>query len=193
MDDWWIFNYILHKEFLYIISRNNPENKTLLLQYKNYEKTLRKVISLAKKFSESDEANRKWSNAKKMWDFINTKLGSAKKLNTVDHIISNNQKLTKSADMANAFHDYFVDVGLNLANQFSNTLNEASLPDFNKNKMYTSYTNRYEIENIILKMSDKQGGVDCIFSKVIKLLNKSISLPLEHIFNKCIYLHWKKS
>lgn len=43
-----------------------------------------------------------------------------------------------------------------------------------------------EIKEVISELKDKAGGVDGISSKILKIISKSISKPLESILNKCI-------
>ena len=67
---------------------------------------------------------------------------------------------------------------------YGNAHNQSSI----KNKsFFLMPTNYFEISKIINNLKGKTGGVDKISSKILKSLSIYISVPLEYIFNLCIY------
>ena len=53
--------------------------------------------------------------------------------------------------------------------------------------MFLAPTNKYEIENLISNLPNKNSsGYDLINNKLLKLINKEIAVPLEIVFNQSI-------
>lgn len=74
-----IFESISHKEYLYNLWKNDKNSRFLKTQYKNYEKQLQKIIRAAKADHDVKIAEKSVNDSKKLWKFINTKLGKKKK------------------------------------------------------------------------------------------------------------------
>lgn len=70
-----IFKSIAHKEFLYNLWKQNKTSDILKNEYKTYEKILQKVIKVAKETFEIKKADESTRNPKKLWKYINDKLG----------------------------------------------------------------------------------------------------------------------
>ena len=98
-----IYNSISHKDFLYNLTKLHPKNKELQKKYKHYNKILSNIIFFAKKHDAIREANSKCTNPKKIWLFINRKLGRNKKLNNINTINCNNQNVTEPDKIAEAY------------------------------------------------------------------------------------------
>ena len=63
---------------------------------------------------------------------------------------------------------------------------EIEFPDSNPKTMFINPTNKYEIQQIIHNMKLKNGGVDKINARTLKVISPHITESLAGILNKCI-------
>lgn len=177
------------KDKLYKNWKHDVNNKKLEKIYKNYCKTLDKVIVAAKAKYEQNIFKNNKNNPKKLWQLINAKLGKAEKENKeVEYILDNNKrKIENNIDIANFFNEYFCNIGPKLSEKIqSNTLNNNINAKHNEKSIFLYPINTGEVTNAITELKDKSGGVDNINTKIIKTIIHQLQKPLEHIFNQCI-------
>ena len=100
-----------------------------------------------------------------------------------------NNKITASKDIADAFNKYFVDIGSNLASKLPlcNTPVETFLGARCSNSLFLTPITQGEIVDTLNKFpSGKASGFDELNSCVIKQAKYSLAKPLTDIFNKSI-------
>lgn len=181
---------IKHKEFLYNIWKRNKQSDLLKVEYKTYEKILQKVIKAAKNNYEINKAKRSSENSKKLWSYINDKLGNKTKSCKIEKIKIGNDISFDTHDIANEFNDFFVNIGKKLANNIQPQTSHKVRLDPNKRNekcLFLRYTNSEEISKVIGKLKNRSGGIDNIHSTVLKKISFYISPILAEIFNICIY------
>ena len=108
--------------------------------------------------------------------------------NVINKIIVNND--TPICDpklIANHMNTYFCNIGMDLSNKIVNSNGKKlQLPRMNNNSIFFKPTNNTEILYIIENMKMKNGGVDNIPTKALKILSSLIINSLTHIFNLCL-------
>ena len=168
------------------MDRNNVKLKS---EYNAYCKILKRVITLAKNNYESKYVKKISKDSKKMWQYVNTKIGKKTKATPVlDYLVCNDEIISDNQVIADEFITFFSNIGVELANKIDKiSIDINKSVKHNPNSMFLTPTSYTEIEKIIKEMKDKSGGVDGISSKILKIIAKDISIPLEHIFNICIY------
>ena len=177
------------KEQLYIKMRKEPNNNHIKLEYKNYIKRLNKVINEAKIKHERNLIKNNINNPKQLWKYINKKIGTnLKKDNAINKIIlTNNCIIEDQTQIANHMNSYFCTIGKNLSNKIIKPHGkQLQLPTMNIDTIYLKLTNSIEILEIIDNMKIKNGGIDKISTKALKILSYQIVNVLTHIFNLCI-------
>ena len=97
------------------------------------------------------------------------------------------KKISNPQEIANAFNEYFINIGPKIANKIKNTTN-ASFENYlmNKNRANILFDpiTEIELEDEIRNMnSNKSPGYDGISAKTIKFCAKEISKALTHIYN----------
>lgn len=184
-----ILKCIKHKELLYKLWQGNKQSVILKSDYKKYEKILNKVLKFLKSRYEIEKAEKNCHDSKKMWSYINNKLGKKIKINKIEKIKNGDKIYTNATDMANEFNNFFINIGKEFANklQSSNSNNNLSSPKLNHKSIYLEYTNIDEINTIIGRLKNRRGGIDDIHSIVLKNICFYINPVLVNIFNKCIY------
>ena len=151
----------------------------------------RKMCTVYKIKYEKNMISSNLHNSKKLWQYLNIKLGRNEKTETKIECLNVNDKIvTTTEDIANTLNEFFSEVGIKLANNIGldkNIINNASnsIPH-NSKSIFIQPITVNEILKAINKMKDKAGGRDEISTKIIKNLDLWVSQPLEYIFNLCI-------
>lgn len=160
---------IKQKNKLYRISKNSPSNESVL-RYKNYKRQLRSLIKKAETDYYEQIFHENKSNLKYIWrtikDVINRKRNDYHK--SKFHI--NGSVATDPMIIANAFNNFFINVGPSLANTLPHTdVNPLSyLPNTNKHSIFIEPTTTDEVKNIIILLKSSSPGHDEIHAKIIK-------------------------
>ena len=194
----WITTGILKS----IRTRNNLYKKFVKLKdikaksiaetkYKTYRNLLSKIIKNTKQDFWLKRFHEAKYDVKSTWRNINEKLNKTKKShNFPETFLKNGTAVNGSKNIANAFNNYFVNVGPNLANNIKNinaTSAESYLNKQNINSIFLRPTGQNEILKIISEMKNKHSsGYDDISSTVLKRTYKYILVPLQHIINTSI-------
>ena len=176
------------KEQLYIKMRHDSNNNLLKLQYKNYTKRLNKVIIEAKIKHEKTIIKNSINNVNQLWKYINNKMETnMKKDNTINKInLNKNCTIHDQNQISNHMNSYFCKIGSDLSNKIAKPHDKKlQLPTMNMNTIYFKPTNNTEILQIIGNMKIKNGGVDNITTKALKIISYQIVNALTHIFNLC--------
>lgn len=186
-----ILKSIEHKEFLYNLWKDNSSLAVLKNEYLSYNKILKKIINVARNNYEVKIVSGYAANPKKLWKYINTKMGKNKSKNCpIGKIKAGSMLLEDSKSIANIFNDFFANIGLDLAGkiqptQASNGFSIAHSLRNSKSIFLTPISNS-EVMNVISNLKDRNGGSDKIHSSVLKAIKSHISPILQVIFNKCI-------
>ena len=101
-------------------------------------------------------------------------------------IIDNNSEITEPKLVANAFNNYFANIGKNLENEIPSTPNRPMIYLNNRicNSFYIFPTTRSEIETEISHLkTGRSVGPSSIPIRILKMIKTYISKPLEIVFN----------
>ncbi len=132
----------------------------------------------------------KLSDLKKTWSLINSLTGKNNKSNSITEISVNNRNISNSKLIAEAFNEYFVNIGPNLASEANDELPEEEMnnnyipnPQINAEFQFHQIT----VENVALALmnlkTNKSTGLDKIPAKVLKVTADIIAPSLSYIFN----------
>ena len=166
------------------IRNPNDRNKSKFTKYKNILTT---VIRTAKKFYYQNIFDDNKRNLHKTWQTINEIIGKQKKKNDITKIAHNNDILTDSSRIANAFNEYFTNIGPNLASKIPAcpySFNDFTTHISNDASLFLFPTNNSEVLSIISKLPSRAAsGVDDIPICILKRNSEIISSPLTYIIN----------
>ena len=129
---------------------------------------------------------------KETWKYVNKQLNRVNKKeknnHSVDYLITDNKKIANNNEIKNCFNNYFSTIGYDLANKINKPNNNIYIepPKNNKNTMFLSPTNCFEIRKIINTLKNKNGGVDNINAKSLKNMIDYITEPITHLINLSI-------
>lgn len=179
------------KEALYNLWKLNKNNVNMKNEYNRYCKILNKVIKCAKNEYDKNVINANLNNSKKLWQYINKKLGRNEKAkNDIECLRLNDKIVSKPKDIADTLIEHFSEIGIKLANNLgldNKIIRKASdkIPR-NSKSIFIKPITVNEVIKTINNLKDKAGGRDEISTKIIKNLMHCISRPLEYILNLCI-------
>ena len=138
------------------------------IKYKNHAKLLKKNLNYAEKQFYSKQFDTKVLGSKTIWQNINSLISIKKVVNSnIPQIITNGITIDQPLHMANAFNDYFSDVG----NLLSNTVppNPPSCPfenflgPANPHSFYCSSVSYTELLNTVSNLKPSKSLVnDCV-------------------------------
>lgn len=84
---WWITKGLIkscdNKKKMSMALKRNPNNKALQIKYKKYTKILNKLLNIAEQMFDSDRFLKIKNDSKKIWQFLNEKLGKEKRQSRV--------------------------------------------------------------------------------------------------------------
>ena len=180
-----LVNSVNHKNLLFIATKRNPENLELRAEYQNYKKNLKNLIEKRKVeyYKNLIEINKNnklniWKSMKHLYTKTNTNNKIALINNDQNEIITNN------IDMANTFNKTFTEMGEKLAEKIVPDHNYSPKRKILQNSIYISYTDKYEITDIINSLKNKKSpGFDNIQGETLKHIVQYICDPLTYIIN----------
>ena len=180
-----ILRSIKKRNKLYKLYISNP-SKQNLDKYKKYRNNLNSVIRSSKKMYYSKELENVEGNLNATWNVINKLINRDKTHNNIDNLIIENKEITQPAEIAQAFNNFFTNIGPDLASKISSDNKHFTdyLSEPNENTMCLIPTNQHEILKIVKALKSKKStGYDGISTKLLKQIIRNIVIPLEHIFN----------
>ena len=166
----------------------NKDTTEIYHQYKTYNDTINKLKKRSKKNFYQKYFRENYKNSKKVWTGINTLLNrNRKKQSTI--YLEENGLISDSAQIANKFNNYFLNVADNLRAKIPNKSNKYQdyLKNPNKSRFLLKETTPDEILKVINDLDSKKGSdIFCIPPDLVKLSNQATAQALNIIFNRSI-------
>ena len=167
----------------YIRTRNN----CVFEKFKTYRNKLKHLIFQSKKEYYKQYFNSNFNDMKATWKGIREIVSlKPSKSTTPTKIIANDSVITDPKSIANAFNQYFTNIGSSLQSEIQATPKSFScfLTNRQANSLYIFPVTRSEIELEISKLNiKKSAGLSSIPIRVLKCLSNLISTPLELLYN----------
>ena len=180
-------NDIKIRDHLYIIQKKNPipENIINYKQYKNKNLTKQRKAE-REYYHEQFEIHQ--HDLKKSWKVIKNIIGKEDnhtiKKQTV--FLINNQYTTDSQTIANAFNNYFINVGSSLAKNLNSDTDPMLYVQYFDKSIDIPEINTAEIISVISSLSNSAAGYDEIPASIMKQLIVYYVQPLTLLINKSI-------
>ena len=166
-------------------------------------KTSRNLVNIALRHAKAEYYRNKIAqqnnNPKEAWKTINDLLGRSSNETIVNELKINDSKITSNEEIANAFNEYFTNIGPSLANSIDES--NTSFKTFVKSA--ESKMDRFKLVSVgkVVKLlkglsNCKAAGLDKISGKILKVAANTIAPSLTHIFNhglisNCFPYEWK--
>ena len=158
-------------------------------QYKEYNRTLKRLKRLAKTKYFHDKCNEFRNDTSKLWRVINNITGKMNnKSNIIDHIRIENVRCYNSQLIANEFGKFFSSIGKTYAEKIP----KSRLPESHyldkinpqPSSIYLTPTSQAELDRLINNLPNKSScGYDNINNILLKKLSKELLTPLTIIYN----------
>lgn len=167
---------------MYMTYRKDP-SKDNQHKFKQYANRLKKIVKLTKKAQNDNFIKSSGNKSKATWKVISSSKSKIPK-ETIQHIKTDDKKISNPQEIAEAFNDHYVDTIQKHDNTKHNEI-------FNEHKHYSSMfmrpTDPCDVLEIISKLKNTNStGNDEISTKIIKYVKDLISPVLSHIINMCI-------
>lgn len=169
------------------MSEDDPRRPVLKAQIDNLSKILRRICTSARNSYITNLFQTYQSDIKKTWHTINTLLSRKSTNSTPEKLNIDGTLITDKLTMANAFNDFFSNVGPNLAESIPHS--EKHFSSFlkirqNRNFLFTEISPETVI-NIIKTFNAKTSvGCDGFSNKVLKSIKEEIATPLSKFINQ---------
>ena len=128
--------------------------------------------------------------ARKTWQLINELTSRQKNNASVKELKLNENSVTNSHELSNAFNDHFSTTGTKVANEVSLVTDGSSYADYivsSNNKFFFSPISSSNVFSLLNKLSkSKATALDNISPKLIRECEDLFLVPLRNIFNKSL-------
>ena len=169
------------------IKSNNPQDWAVYKRLRNRingEVKSTKASYYAGAFVQSN------GDSRKAWQLINELTSRQKNNASVKELKLNDNSVTNSHELSNAFNDHFSTIGTKLANEVPLVTDGSSYADYivsSDNKFIFSPISSSNVFSLLNKLSkSKATGLDNISAKLIRECADLISIPLCNIFNNSL-------
>ena len=129
-------------------------------------------------------------DSRKTWQLINELTSRQRNNASVKELKLNENSVTNSHELSNAFNDHFSTTGTKVANEVSLVTDGSSYADYivsSNNKFFFSPISSSNVFSLLNKLSkSKATGLNNISGKLIRESADLISIPLCNIFNKSL-------
>ena len=157
-------------------------------QYKDYRNILHRLLRQAEREHYNELLNINKTNLRKQWAVIKQVLNKTKpdglpnKFNIDNNVISDKYKISE------AFNNFFVNIGPNLAKNISNNTDDpiSFMSPQTPGSMFINPVNVTELSEIILLLNNSSPGWDGLDTNIIKKSSGLIVHPLVYVINLCI-------
>ena len=186
----WITKEILKKikirNNIFAQKKKDPYNVYLKSVYNRFRNSVKNDIKVSKKEYYDRYFENCKNNMKKTWAGINDLIRSSHKIAHITQIRHNNETINDPKMMADAFNNFFANVGPNTDSEIPKT--PKSPLDFLKNRVATNFsfkvTSVHEIMTIVLQLDEKKSsGPSDVPLNVLRIAREIIVPHLVSIFN----------
>ena len=159
-------------------------------KFKLYRNKLNRLLRISKRIYYNNYFVQNINDTKRLWKGIKQIIHFKSKVkNIIMKIVNGENEINNSVDIANAFNDYFSNIGTTLASKIPRVGVSPMqyLTGYSSDNFFISPITYVEIENEISNLkANKSTGPYSIPVKALKILKALISKPLEIIFNSYI-------
>ena len=187
----------INKSLLKCVNRKNtlfhkykhkptPESK---LKYTRYRNVLTNSLRIAKKIYFAKQFAIYKDDARNTWKVINSVINPNPKHESIEKVCVDNAQLKEPSQISEAFNDFFVNIGPNLARSIPNPDKTFHHYLNNKNSfsLFFEPVAEEEVKDIINNLNTKKAaGFDGVTNFLLKNLVNEIISPLTYILNKSL-------
>ena len=167
------------------ICKQNNDNMDLHNEYKSYKNRVTSKIRNAQLQYHSNEFDIVKNDVSNSWNVLRMIIRlCTTKINSNISFIINDDIVSDSNIIANAFNNYFVSIGAELSDIISSNVNPLSYVSYVENSMFMSDLKECEARDVILQLKNTE--LDNLPTSIGKKCVDSYLAPLTYIMNLCI-------
>ena len=156
-------------------------------EYKSYRNRVTSKIRNAQLQYHSNEFDIVKNDVSKSWNVLRMIIGlGTTKRNSKTSFIINDDIVSDSDNIANAFNNYFVSIGAELSDSISSNVNPMSYVSYVENSMFMPDLKECEVGDVILQLKNTSAGWDNLPTSIGKKCVDGYLAPLTYILNMCI-------
>lgn len=154
--------------------------------FRNIKNQTNNMIKHVKKSYYTSTIKENKNDGKQLWKIIKSILPS-KAHQSIQDVNVDGEAISDPKEVANAFNNFFINIGQTLAEAFHNDTNVGNLPSYTKNLFCFNNIDDDFVCKQLLKLSiGKATGIDGLSSRLLRTGALQIAKPLTHIMNLTI-------
>ena len=175
---------IKHKNKLCRISIKHPTAYNITV-YKVYRNRLQALLKAEEKQHYQPWVLANKDNLRKTWSIIKQVINKTKSSQKSTEFLYNNGVLKDKVSIANAFNNFFINIGPALAAQMPKVgfHYQNFMPCSNSASFFSTPVEEKEVKTIINQLKDGAAGKDAITSEGLKCISDHLAIPLTHLAN----------
>lgn len=175
------------KNELYKKLSKQPNNLTIITEYKKYKNKLTQLIKATKTNYYKEQIERNKNSSKTLWNVVK-KFTNKNLVNTeIKEIKVDNELITDKKQIANAFNNYFAKIGEKMASSIDKANIKNDKRNVANNSMFFYPTDINEVSKCINELKDRKSpGLDNLTSEILKTIAEYIKTPLTCIINRIL-------
>ena len=177
---------IKQKNKLHYLAISSRDDK-IMDDYKETKKSLQSALRNSEITYFSNQLDIHINDMGKSWKVLRTILGKDQNKHKKQHsFFINNNYVTDSLQIANAFNKFFVSNGSLLAKEIKNDVNPLLYVDNNVNSIATFEVTSNRVRNVIMSLKNSSAGHDELPPFVAKSYIDECIEPLTHLINESL-------
>ena len=176
------------KNKLYAIYKRNPTEINLEV-YKQYKQNLNKVLRKAEKLHYQNLLDENKNNLKKSWNVMKNIINCNKQKQYDNEFIIRGEINKNKQQIADAFNDYFVNIGKTLSEKIPSTTTDPAsyMQTVNvQQSIFLNATDAIEVSTILKTIKTKSTGWDDIHIDVLKQSTDTLMDTLVYLINSSL-------
>ena len=169
------------------VCKQNSDNMDLHSEYKSYRNRVTSKIRNAQLHYHSNKFDIVKNNVSISWNVLRRIVGlSTTKRNSKTSFIINDDTVSESNNISNAFNNYFVSIDAELSDSISSNVNPMPYVSYVDNSMFMSDLKECKVRDVILQLKNTSAGWDNLPTSIGKKCDDGYLAPLTYILNMCI-------
>ena len=155
-------------------------------KYKTYKNIYNRTARASKKLYFTNSLSKAKNNPKKTWEILREAMNTKTQVGKITKLTQNDVSITAPLDIANAFNDFFSNIGSEISNSVypTSVTPDTLIPNSNVPEMEFTQITQGVIVNIIKLLQSKSStDINGISMKLLKKVSHEVGWPLAHIFN----------
>ena len=156
------------------------------MMYKDFRNKITALLRITEKQYYQEQIIENKNNLRKTWVIIKQVINKNKNSKICDKFTSGKNIIADPKTIANALHNYFVNVGATLASNIPDQGVDFSvyMPPANEYSLFLTPASKNELKRVIANLNDGSPGKDGVTAKTLKTASDAVATPITHLANQ---------